>query len=438
MAKTETTKRTVLRSQAREFVVRLQDYFEREYQNGDPLLPLSQVTKRVSATLGISRKTVSRISKEKHGTDLTEDNKLKSPLKKKVTRSIVTHIHNFDNDAIRNHIYGYYSRTELPTLDKLSNTLRESGLFHGSRIFLWRVLKKVGFSYKKCDNRRILMERRNIALARCNFLRSAKSIAVWNNVIFLDETWLNANHTVGKIWTDDTPQSSTKVPSGKSERLIICHAGSMKGFVQNCLLAFKSKKTVEYHEEMNFVKFKEWFCTLLTNLNKPSTVIMDNAPYHSVQISKPPTSSSKKADIVKWLNDNNIVANMSMLKVKLLHLVAINKPASRYVLDEIAKEAGPNVMRLPPYDCQYNAIELIWAKIKEACDSVPAANWESVVLRTKNLIFADWDRDIHIDAVIDNQIIINTGDSTDDDEGDDDDADHEISISASDDEQVLS
>ncbi|CAK1580194.1 unnamed protein product [Parnassius mnemosyne] len=212
---------------------------------------------------------------------------------------------------------------------------------------------------------------------------------------------------------------------------------------------------------MNFVKFKEWFCTLLTNLNEPSTIIMDNAPYHSVQISKPPTSSSKKADIVKWLNDNNIVADMSMLKVELLHLVAIKKPARpKYVLDEMAKEAGHSVMRLPPYHCQYNVIELIWAQIKgytapkntsppftankmlsllqEACDSVTAANWESVVLRTKNLNFPDWDRDIHIDAVIDNQIIINTGDSTDDDECDDDDAYHEISISASDDEYVPS
>ncbi|KAJ0176047.1 hypothetical protein K1T71_008221 [Dendrolimus kikuchii] len=271
------------------------------------------------------------------------------------------------------------------------------------------------------------MEHRDIALARCNFLRSAKSIAVWNNVIFVDETWLNANHTVGKIWTDNTPHSSTKGLSGKGKRLIIFHAGSMKGFVPNCLLAFKSKKNVEYYEEMNF----------------PSTIIMYNAPYHSIQISKPPTSSSKKVDIVKWLNDNNIVADMSMLKVELLHLVAINKPARpKSVLHEMAKEAGHNVMRLPPYHCQYNAIELIWAQMKsyaarknisppftankmlsllqEACDSVTAANWESVVLRTKNLIFAGWDRDIDIDAVIDNQIIINTGDSTDDDEGDDD------------------
>ncbi|CAK1603272.1 unnamed protein product [Parnassius mnemosyne] len=209
------------------------------------------------------------------------------------------------------------------------------------------------------------MERRDIALTKFNFLRQAKFNSLFNFVIFLDETWLNANHTVGKIWTDDTPHSSTKVPSGKGKRLIICHAGSMKGFVPNCLLALKSKKTVDYREKMNFVKFKEWFCTLLTNLNEPSTIIMDNAPYHPVQISKPPTSSSKKADIVKWLNDNNIIADMSILKVELLHLVAINKPARpKYVLDEMAKEAGHNLVRLPPYHCQYNAIELIWAQIK--------------------------------------------------------------------------
>jgi transposase len=36
----------------------------------------------------------------------------------------------------------------------------------------------------------------------------------------------------------------------------------------------------------------------------------------------------------------------------------------RYELDEIAVERGHQIIRLPPYHCQYSPIELIWAKVK--------------------------------------------------------------------------
>ncbi|GBP84746.1 Putative sodium-dependent excitatory amino acid transporter glt-6 [Eumeta japonica] len=57
------------------------------------------------------------------------------------------------------------------------------------------------------------------------------------------ETWLNANHTLSKTWTDNTAGSTSAVPMGKGERLIIGHAGTVKGFVPDALLAFKSQKT---------------------------------------------------------------------------------------------------------------------------------------------------------------------------------------------------
>uniref|UniRef100_A0A2H1V925 SFRICE_040128 n=1 Tax=Spodoptera frugiperda TaxID=7108 RepID=A0A2H1V925_SPOFR len=47
----------------------------------------------------------------------------------------------------------------------------------------------------------------------------------------------------------------TKVPEGNGELLIFCHPGTANRFVPNCLLAFKSKKTTEYHEEVNYEQF---------------------------------------------------------------------------------------------------------------------------------------------------------------------------------------
>jgi hypothetical protein len=33
---------------------------------------------------------------------------------------------------------------------------------------------------------------------------------------------------------------------------------------------------------------------------------MDNAPYHSIQENKPPTTNSVKAEIISWLEKNNV------------------------------------------------------------------------------------------------------------------------------------
>ncbi|XP_030039359.2 uncharacterized protein LOC115454785 [Manduca sexta] len=354
-----------LNSQSREQVVKLFEYFERESVNGGPLLPVSQPRDRVAEALGIGKRTVTQILKEKHGSSGTEENTLSTPKKRKRDKKVVD-IDNFDAAAIRNHIYGYYSRKEYPTRKNLMSSLKEVGLFFGGKSSLSKILRSIGFRYKKSDKRKILLERYDIILKRLTFLRQVKTITAWDNVVFIDETWLNANHTVSQTWTDDTAASTSKVPLGKGARLIICHAGSAsQGFIPDCLLAFASKSTSDYHEEMNFEVFKEWFAKLLANLENPSTIIMDNAPYHSVQVDKPPTQATKKQEIVSWLERNGVEANPTLLKVELLNLVKATKPSKpRYVIDELALEHGHEVIRLPPYHCQYNAIELIWAQIK--------------------------------------------------------------------------
>lgn len=358
------SKRNILKSQSREMVVKLRDYFERERQNGGPLIPVENVIERVAQALGIGTSTVSRITKEKFGSVGTEEKKLSTP-KSVNKKAPQTDLDSFDVDAIRNHIYNYYERREFPTLLKLTKSLKEAELFKGSRTSLWRILPKVGFKFKMIDKRRIIMERGDIALQRVSFLEDAKLISDWDNVVFLDETWLNANHTLSKMWTDDTAHASTSVPQGKGERLIICHAGNLKGFIPNALLAFKSNKTGDYHEEMNAEKFEEWFIGLLDKLQEPSIIIMDNASYHSRQLNKPPTTQHRKAEIVQWLNANNVAADISMMKERLIKLLKLHKPPTpTYKLDEMAKERGHRVLRLPPYHCQYNAIELIWAQIK--------------------------------------------------------------------------
>lgn len=428
-----------INSRSREMVVKLTEYFERESVNGGPLLPVTQVQNRVAEALGIAQKTIRTILKEKYGPSGTEENVLRTPKKRRKSKP-VTDVDKFDADAIRNHVYSYYSRKEYPTVKKLIITLQEAGLYSGSVTSLITVLKKIGFKYKKTDKRKILMERHDLILHRISFLREINKISDWDRVIFVDETWLNANHTVSQSWTDDTQASCSKVPIGKGERLIICHAGSAGGgFVKDALLAFKSKTTNEYHEEMDANKFTSWFSNLLKNLPEHCTIIMDNAPYHSVQIDKAPTQANKKADLVAWLQRQGIEADTNLLKAELLQLVKSNKPARlKYQIDEMALQHGHRIIRTPPYHCQYNAIEMIWAQIKsyaarqntkppfstnkmlillhEACEKITKEDWAKVVEKTRKIIKEDYERDVNIDNLIENEIIINTGDdsSTDD------------------------
>lgn len=183
------TKKTVLGSQARELVIRLRDYFERERENGGMLLSVSNVLDRVASALDIGRNTVSRITREKYGESTSKEKKLSTPNKKRPRKAPVTDIHSFDADAIRRHIYDFYNRKELRTLLKLVRSLRDADLFSGSVTSLWRLLKKIGFRFKKVNKRKIIMERGDIALARITFLRKAKRIEDWTKVVYLPYGW---------------------------------------------------------------------------------------------------------------------------------------------------------------------------------------------------------------------------------------------------------
>jgi transposase len=46
---------------------------------------------------------------------------------------------------------------------------------------------------------------------------------------------------------------------------------------------------------------------------------------------------------------------------QLNHLIALNKPARNYILEELMTAKGHEVLRLPPYHSDLNPIELSWS-----------------------------------------------------------------------------
>lgn len=132
---------------------------------------------------------------------------------------------------------------------------------------------------------------------------------------------------------------------------------------------------------------------------------MDNASYHSRKVEKCPTTAWNKGNIQQWLHSKNIAFPSNLLKVELLKLVQDHKPAfNNYLVHEMALRSDRHVLRLPPYHCELNPIELVWAQIKnevaskntrfklsdvhelffQAVSNITADNWQKCV---KHAIF---------------------------------------------------
>lgn len=182
------------------------------------------------------------------------------------------------------------------------------------------------------------------------------------------------------------------------------------------LLASKSK-TMDYRGEMNSDTFRRWVCEkLLPNFEEPSLIVMDNAPYHSNILNKQPTSSWKKLYTINWLQENKIHFENSMRVPELLNIARNNKIEPIYEIDEVMRKNGHEVLRLPPYHCQFNAIELIWVNCKkyynqhigrdgyshksvidmwnEALNHCDSKIWENCVRHTEDIIKEWHNRDI--------------------------------------------
>ncbi|GBO98778.1 hypothetical protein EVAR_256_1 [Eumeta japonica] len=212
--------------------------------------------------------------------------------------------------------------------------------------------------------------------------------------------------SAGKCWQSET-EKGVFTSDSKGPRWIIVHAGSDKGFVPNAQLIFKSQsKSGDYHDDMNRDNFMKWLQQKLTpNLPPQSIVVMDNAPYHSVVVNKTPTMSTTKAEMQNWIVSKGLSYLPTMVKAQLFEIIQEHKERPVYEADSLLEQYGHKVVRLPPYHCDLNAIELIWSLLKrriaeknvgqeakniikiteEAFSSITAEEWKKECEHVKNI-----------------------------------------------------
>lgn len=420
-------------------LIRFRDYFRSQ----DSLISECDLDKKTADIAGIASTSVQSIRLQSAKGDLNSP-----PAKKKRVARVLDRTDAFSKDCIRRELLGFYDRGELPTLDALLEKVKEQPInFTGSRTSLHSLVRKMGFKYRKCESgRHALMEREDIVAARSKYLRvigENRKSSQPRPEIYLDETWVNQNESMKKCWTTSDGVVGPKLKTGRGERFIILHAGGEQGFVPGGLLMFRSRNgnKGDYHDSMNHQCFRKWFEEqLLPNIPHRCLIIMDNASYHSKVLNKAPTKNSKKCDIIQWLTVNKIPHEEKQSKNELLQVVALNKGSQKYEIDEIARNNGHEVLRLPPYHCNLNPIELIWGKIKteirkensnadqtlvrieqitkDAIENVSAENWQKCITHTKKL-----ENEYRVkDNVMNNRFesfIISLADSSDTSEDDD-------------------
>lgn len=116
---------------------------------------------------------------------------------------------------------------------------------------------------------------------------------------------------------------------------------------------------------MNGDTIYDWFFRFLPLLKENAVVVMDNAPYHSVKKRTFPLISWTKEKIIEWLEVRGKKIDRPMVKHRLLEMAEEFRPqGNNCVIDELAKEHNKIVLRLPPYHCELNPIELAWASVK--------------------------------------------------------------------------
>lgn len=344
-----------------------------QYRN---TIDFKKTQRLVSEMTGISYSSVQRCVKASKTSSF-------SPPRKKYKRDKgKTELSDFEKDVVRRTIFEFYDNGEFPTCKKILLKLKEKINYEGSESSVLRILHILGFRFSQGNNgKKLLIEQEEIAIQRVKFLRNMHQL---------------------KIDDPDKPR--------------------IYGFVDGSSWVFRAKKQDgNYHSVMNGGNFKDWFSNcLLQNLTEPSVIIMDNAPFYSIIQEKVPNTNWKKEDIKQFLLSKNVNYEDSFTKTELLDLVEPIKGHKVDELDEMSRQLGHEVIRLPPNHCQYNPIELIWAQIKrgiternikfkiadvekimkEEVDKVIVENWAEYVRHSEQLQEEDFVREIKRDDIL--------------------------------------
>jgi len=155
-----------LTSQSKHIVENVRQFFEKERSVG-MCLKRSCVVARTAAATGVSVKSIHNIRKE----CLSQDGEILTPLKRYAATRVRVNPDEFDREVIRRVVHAFYARKVYPTLSAVLEEVKKECSFPGGRYCLWRVLRGIGFAYKRKDGKQFIYERSDILVQRHTYLQ---------------------------------------------------------------------------------------------------------------------------------------------------------------------------------------------------------------------------------------------------------------------------
>lgn len=212
-------------------------------------------------------------------------------------------------------------------------------------------------------------------------------------IVYVDETWAFENMYELQGWAIRGLIPERIVEEGSSpfypvaahhgsKRIIIIGALTENGLLPNSTFINTGGFTSDgdYHKTVNSEMFERWLENLLPQLAQDSddrevVIVLDNASYHgrtllSKEAGKKP---KRKAEIQKWLSDNDIpfepgdkVPFLKDLMEQAIEIFELDTTVVDTICDEASKAYGKkfSTLRTPPYHCMLNAIEMFWSQLK--------------------------------------------------------------------------
>jgi hypothetical protein len=173
----------------------------------------------------------------------------------------------------------------------------------------------MGYKYREVNGRKILCQRNHVVAVKITFLRTFlqfRNSSEKLTFVYLDETWIYQNGSSVRGWIQESDLKSNPIKiKSEGTRFTVLHAGCHLEIAEGCGFLLNSKNNdIDYHKTMDGELFQNWVVKQLipawTTLKQKCVVVMDNAPYHSVQLDKPSTFSSRKGKMQEWLRNRSI------------------------------------------------------------------------------------------------------------------------------------
>lgn len=388
-----------LRSCEKKIIRNIHIYFQ-QLNSGEIQINPCQIVANTARCCGVSESSVKKVIKE---CEESEYNVPPSPKKSTGRKRVI--LDEFFQGVVRRKVHSFYIKKIYPTVEQILCDIKNDfpDFQDISESTMLRILNSMGFSFKKLNSKPVCFESTRIIEQRQRFLRTTKRLRDRGcRIYYTDETFCGANHKLQFGWQENVSALDPRrldfdrgvvqevngwkggiiTPSGAGKRVIILHIGDKNGFLQpdtETMLVFEGKKgAADYHSEMNALHYEEWFRRVLNIIPDNSGLVIDQAPYHTMQApeTKNPNMGWLKDDIIDWLVDNQIEPPIDdagkqdpYSKYTRPLLIEMGRPKFKkfkYLLDRIIEESGKNITLIwtPVSHCELNAIELIWAWVK--------------------------------------------------------------------------